>query len=39
MFSSLVILGKSLRPKHCLAIGPINVKESDHVELLANISV
>ena len=27
-------LGKSLRPKYCLTIGPINVKESDHVELL-----
>ena len=29
-----MILGKSLRQKCCLTIGPINVKESDHVELL-----
>ena len=27
-----MILGKSLWPKYCLAIGPINVKESDHAE-------
>ena len=26
--------GKSLRPKYCLTIWPINVKESGHVELL-----
>ena len=29
-----MILQKSLRSKYCLTIGPINVKESDHVELL-----
>ena len=29
-----MILGKSLRPKYCLTIGSIDVKESDHVELL-----
>ena len=29
-----MILGKSLRPKYCLTIGRINVKDSDHVELL-----
>ena len=31
----LMILGKSLRPKYCTAIGKVNVKESNHVELLA----
>ena len=29
-----MIRQKSLRSKYCLTIGPINVKESDHVELL-----
>ena len=29
-----MILGKSLQPEYCLIIGSINVKESDHVELL-----
>ena len=29
-----MILQKSLRSKHCLTIGPINVKESNHEELL-----
>ena len=29
-----MILQKFLRSKYCLTIGPINVKESDHVELL-----
>ena len=29
-----MILQKSLRSKYCLTIRPINVKESDHVELL-----
>ena len=29
-----MILQKLLRSKYCLTIGPINVKESDHVELL-----
>ena len=29
-----MIFGKTLRPKHCLTIGPINIKESYHVELL-----
>ena len=29
-----MILQKSLRSKYCLTIGPINVKESDHEELL-----
>ena len=29
-----MILQKFLRSKYCLTIGPVNVKESDHVELL-----
>ena len=29
-----MILQKSLRSKYCLTTGPINLKESDHVELL-----
>ena len=29
-----MILGESLRLKYCLTIGPINVKESDQLELL-----
>ena len=29
-----MILQKVLWSKYCLTIGPINVKESDHVELL-----
>ena len=29
-----MILQKFLRSKYCLTIGPINAKESDHVELL-----
>ena len=29
-----MILQKSLRSKYCLTAGPINLKESDHVELL-----
>ena len=29
-----MILRKSIRQKYCLTIGPINVKESDRVELL-----
>ena len=29
-----MILQKSLRSEYCLTIGQINVKESDHVELL-----
>ena len=29
-----VILGKSLQRKYCVTIGKINVKESNHVELL-----
>ena len=29
-----MILQKFLPSKYCLTIGPINVKESDHVELL-----
>ena len=29
-----MMLGKSLRSKYCLTIGLIDVKESDHVELL-----
>ena len=29
-----MILQKSLRSKYCLTIGPINVKESNHVVLL-----
>ena len=28
-----MIPGKPLRPNYCLAIKPINVKESDHAEL------
>ena len=32
-----MILGKSLRTKYYLTIGPINIKESDHVELLGII--
>ena len=29
-----MILQKFLRSKYCFTIGPINVKESDHAELL-----
>ena len=29
-----MILGKFMQPKYCLTIGSINVKKSDHVELL-----
>ena len=29
-----MILGKSLRSKDCLTVGPVNVKESGHAELL-----
>ena len=29
-----MVLQKSLRSENCLTIGPINVKESDHEELL-----
>ena len=29
-----MILQKSLRSKYCLTIGPVNVEESDHEELL-----
>ena len=29
-----MILGKSLRPKYCLTIEPISIKESGHVESL-----
>ena len=29
-----MILGKFMLPKYCLTIGSINVKKSDHVELL-----
>ena len=29
-----MLIQKSLRSKYCLTIGPINVKESDHVQLL-----
>ena len=32
-----MILGKSLWPKYCLTIGPISVKEPDHIELLGII--
>ena len=32
--SQFMIFGKSLQLKYCLTIGPINAKESDHVELL-----
>ena len=34
-----IILEKFPRPKHCLAIGLINVKESDHVEELLGITI
>ena len=32
-----MVLGKFLRPKYCLTIESINVKELDHAELLGKI--
>ena len=29
-----MIIGKSVQPKYCVTIGPINAKESDYVGLL-----